>query len=154
VAARSCHEEWSYAIFFRGLIHISSCPNQILNFSQITLHSCMKERTFDDLPLRIHLAAVDFVSLPTASLAFCVAIRCILTSSTILHCRCTNLVATVAGAHHVLKLHKKLLTADIRCNLLVTLQLNAAISIGTKRFDASKFPIVCCIAESLKTHEI
>jgi hypothetical protein len=150
---RSCHEERSYAIHLRGLVHISSCPNQPLNFGQITPHDWKKERTFDDLALRIHTAAVDFVLLPIASLALCVAICCILAPSAILHRGCTGMVAAVTCPQHVLKPHKYL-AANIRCNLLVNMQLNAISSVGGKNFNASEFSVVCCIIESLKAHKV
>jgi hypothetical protein len=113
------------------------------------------KRTLDDLPLRAHVAAVDFVSLPIASLTLCVAICRILTPSAILHRGCTSEVAAIACAHHVLRLDKDL-TAESRCNL-VRLQHNAissSIFFGGYSFDASKFSIVSCIAETLKSHEV
>jgi hypothetical protein len=124
-----CYSECSSVILLGGLIHISSCPNQILNFGQVTLSSCEMEGTFDDLPLSIHLAAIDFVSRPVVSLALCVAICCVPTSAAILHCGCTSLVTAIACARHVLRLDKYL-TVEIRCkrNLLVNLQFNAKIS--------------------------
>jgi hypothetical protein len=106
------------------------------------------------LPLRIHFAALGFVSLPIASLTICVAIGCILASSAILHCDCTSLVAAIAGAHHVLKLHNYSRTADIRCNLLVILQHNVAFRFARKKkTDPTKFPVVR-VVDSLKTYKV
>jgi hypothetical protein len=152
----SCHAENSSTTLLRGLIHIRSCPNQTLNFGHVTPTSCKMERTFDDLPLRIHGAAVDFVSRPIASLTICVAICCVLTSAAILHRGCTRMVTAIAGSRHVLKLDNHP-TADIRSgNLLVNLQLNSksSVFVGGISFNASKLPVVCCIVEALKAYEV
>ncbi len=107
------------------------------------------------MPFGSHEAAVDFVSRPIASLTLCVAICCVLTSSAILHRGCTSLVAAIACTHHVLRLHIYF-TAEMRCNhFRVDLQQNAKSSVVfvENTVDASKFVVVCCIAETLKTHE-
>jgi hypothetical protein len=82
-----------------------------------------------DLPSSIHIAALDFVSLPIASLTLCVAICYIPTFATILHRSGTSLVAAVACTRHVLQLHQYFTTEMRGGNLLVNLQLDAKSSI-------------------------
>ncbi len=63
------------------------------------------------------------------------------------------MVAAIAGAYDVLRLDKYH-TAEMRCNL-VNYQLNAKFyTIGRKMINLCKLPVVSCIAESLKTHEV
>jgi hypothetical protein len=64
-------------------------------------------------------------------------------------------VAAIACSHHVLGLDKYV-TAERRRNL-ANLQLDAISSsgfVGYQTFDASEFPIVCRVVESLKTHKV
>ncbi len=101
------------------------------------------------------MAAVEFVSLPIASLALCVAICCILAPSAMLHRRCASEVAAIACAHQVLRLDKYL-TAEMRCDLVI-LQHNAVSAsgfVGYQTLDDGQFSIVCFVAKFLKTHKV
>jgi hypothetical protein len=112
------------------------------------------ERTFDELPFGTHLAAVDFVSLPIASLTLCVAVCCILTSAAILHRGCTSMAAEIACAHHVLRLDEYRTTEmSVLANILYINQNFSGIFVK-HAIDASKFPIVCCVVDSLKAHKV
>jgi hypothetical protein len=108
------------------------------------LASCKKEGIFDDSPLGTHMTAVDFVSRPIASLTLCIAICCILASPTVLHRGCTGAVTAIACPRHILRLDPYL-SAEIRCDLVANLQLNAKCSrifIGAETFDLGELSIV------------
>jgi hypothetical protein len=99
--------------------------------------------------------AVDFVSLPIVSLTFCVAIPSHPAMATKLHLGHISFEAVIAYMRQVLGVDAHFTVAYRNLILILIWQEGDVMSPITEETNHnSKFPVVCCIAETLKPHQL